>query len=562
VNSKAKKTALLLSALLLLTVGIVYQNCGSVVPTNTETISVQHPGFLEKKYDGPVEISPPEKKEASAEDTKEEPWIDEKKAEDINQKAKPVDDSKVDATTRPTTGRRIDPCRMDTNGNGVIDKNDQKLLYQMMQGGLTPDQIAQFDYNNDGQVNQTEILYYPSHVGEICQKLKQIVVNEQSTCAISRTGKVYCWGSDQFGQSGNGTAPSQLLPMEIDVSLLGITNSFKEIGSGLNYYCGIHESGKIYCWGNNQEGVMGNGTINNEYATPVEIDMSSTGLPNDFKSLAVGLGIAWNGTEHVCAVHSTGQLFCWGDNEGGKLGTGNEVDSLTPIGVNSAQFSSSEIIAASAGHMHTCAIDSNHKLYCWGSNYWGTLGNGNTVDQFLPVEVDVSSLGLTNNFKKVSAGAAHTCAIHDNDKAYCWGVGSLGMLGNGSNTNQSLPNEVGFVQSGYANAIKDISAGIDGTCAIDMNNKGFCWGTNEWGALGIGIMGNIYNLPQPIEDQPPEYATFKQLSTAHGRHTCGIGTNGKAYCWVYATAGQLGNGTTILLSSHPMDLEVNVTNVQ
>ncbi len=550
----------LVIAAILLCVGIAYQNCGS--QQNNEVITN---GFVEKTYTGPKEFSIKDEQKDSTEKT-EEPAVEEKVAEgkiaeDTSKKTDVTQDAKIGETLRPTSGRKIDPCRMDTNGNGVIDKNDQKLLYQLMQGGLTPAQIAQFDYNNDGQVNQTEILYYPSHVGEICQKLKKIVVNEQSTCAISRTGKIYCWGSGLYGQLGNG-APFQLLPMEIDVSSLGITNNFKEISAGLYYYCAIHDSGKIYCWGQNDEGVMGNGNNSTDYATPVEVNMAGTGFTNDFKSLAAGLDIQWNGTGHACAIHSTGQLFCWGNNDNGKLGTGNMVDSATPILVNNSQFSSPEIIDVSAGHHHTCAIDSNEKLYCWGGNSFGALGNGNAADQSLPVEVNVSSLGLTNNFKKVSAGASHTCALHTNNKAYCWGIGMFGMLGNGFDTNQLTPAEVGFSQAGFANTIKDISAGIDSTCAIDINNKGFCWGNNEWGQLGIGFMGNNYNLPQPIEDQAPEYATFKQLSTNHGRHTCGIGINGKTYCWVYGYAGQLGNGTTTMISSHPMELEVDVTNVQ
>ncbi|MEZ4846987.1 MAG: hypothetical protein R2877_08715, partial [Bdellovibrionota bacterium] len=258
-----------------------------------------------------------------------------------------------------------------------------------------------------------------------------------------------------------------------------------------------------------------------------------------------------------------GSVFCWGNNSDYEFGNGTNIQSLVPtIAMNSTSFSSPTILSLSAGNKHACAIDGNNKLYCWGANDSGQLGIGNTASQNAPTEIDTTNVGVSNNFRKVSTSWSHTCAIHDNNKLYCWGNNNYGFLGIGNEVVQTSPVEVAFTSIGFTNQIKDVDVGISGTCAIDMNNKGFCWGDNTWGELGIGFMGNYYNLPQQIEDMPPEYARFKTLKAAHGRHTCGIGTNGKTYCWVFNTAGQLGNGTSIMISSHPMDLEVNVTNVQ
>lgn len=566
-------------AVILLSVGIVYQNCGSINTDSTNPTQKEfstHGPFLEEKYEGPAEFSPRDQKEETSEKTSkptteeastkdEQPAVVDSKIE--ASKEEPTKDDErggVFGTSSGTSARKIDPCRMDTNGNDVIDKNDQKLLHQMMQGGLTPDQIAQFDFNNDGQVNQTEILYYPSHVGEVCKKLKRLAVGEKSTCGISYSGKVYCWSGNEYGQLGNGSAPTTFYPSEIDTSLLGITNKFKDISAGNGYYfCGIHNSGKIYCWGRNLGGQLGDGTTT-DHDRPVELNMTGTGFTNDFKSLSAAVdGAGFMEALQTCAIHTSGQGFCWGNNSQGQFGTGNTTSSLVPVAMNMTQFSSSELLSISLGRRHGCAIDSNHKLYCWGTNELGQLGNGTTTNQLSPVEVDVSSLGLSNNFKKVSVGHS-TCAIHDNNKAYCWGGnGSWGLVGNGTfDPFFSTPQEVNFASAGYLNQVIDISVGTQSSCAIDINHKGFCWGLNDWGQLGRGIMGGIFNLPLAVEDQPPVYAVFDQLIAAPGRHACGIHhSNGKTYCWVDNSNGQIGVGDTILHSSHPMDLDVDLSNV-
>lgn len=553
-----KKTALI-SILILSGIGLAYQNCGQVNDQvkiqESQSEPSQTVAFLEKKYEGPSEFSPTETKIEESSEKSEPSSTDEEITDDSVAKSGP--------TLLPSVSKAIDPCRMDTNGNGVIEKIDQKLLNQMIQNGLTAEQIVQFDINNDGFIDQTEILYYPSHIGAICQKLKQLALNEQSTCAISKSGKVYCWGDGNSGQLGNGQMGS-LIPVEIDTSLLGIENKFKQITAGYYYYCGVHDSGKIYCWGKNAFGTLGNGTTVNSN-TPVEINMTETGYSNNFKSVIAATHGDYNFSAHTCGIHINGKAFCWGKNESYEFGNGTNTDSLVPTAMDMSAFSSPTILSLSAGRDHTCVIDANKKLYCWGINTSGLLGTGNTTNQTSPIEVNTSTINVANNFKKVSTSWSHTCAIHNNNKLYCWGNSNQGQVGSGSFSSEVLfPTLVAFPSIGFANQIKDVDVGISGTCALNMSNKGFCWGENTWGQVGIGFMGNNYHTPVPVESQPAVAANFIKLYSTHGHHACGINANRKTYCWVDASSGQLGNGTTTLMSSHPMSavLEVDVTNVQ
>ncbi len=568
----SKKIAPFFIAAILFSVGIAYQNCGQTATPEASGNDILQGIFSEEGHLTPVSELPPETKtEEPVEEksTKDEADKGEQPTVATDSKIKPAKEPSKEESTKgddrdgiPVIGRRIDPCKMDTNGNGVIDKIDQKLLYQMMQNGLTLAQIDQFDINNDAQVNQTEILYYPSHIGEVCQKFKKVIAGHFSSCGISKTDKVYCWGGHEDGQLGNGATANQLLPQEIDVSALGIPNQFKDISAGMNYYCGVHNNDKVYCWGRNQLGQLGNGNNLNQ-PTPVEVNMAGTGLSNSFLSVAAGVeGDDTFYDSHTCAVHISGAGLCWGENAYAQLGTGNTTSSNVPVFVDTTQFSSPILLTISAGSRHSCALDSNHKVYCWGENPYGQLGNGNNTLQQLPVEVNMAGFGLTNDFKKLSVGNAHTCAIHNNNKLYCWGIGWWSTLGNGDNTtNQSLPVEVGFTNIGVSNDILNVSSGTQHTCAIGNDNKAFCWGKNNWGQLGIGIMGMDQSLPQHVLmfDAPYE-ATFKQISAGPGVHTCGIHTNKKAYCWTANMHGQLGIGTTIMYSDNPT--EINVTNVQ
>lgn len=223
------------------------------------------------------------------------------------------------------------------------------------------------------------------------------------TCGIVAGGAAHCWGSNRYGQLGDGTTTRRTTPTPVSGGL-----QFSSIGSGLRFTCGI-AAAAAYCWGANDLGQLGNGsTVPRSSPSPV-----SGGIA--FTSVAAGLG-------HACGVSTTGEAYCWGFNNLGQLGTGDTVSSTSPRRVAGGRT----YISLTAGVSHTCAITTGGDATCWGGNFDGELGTGNTFGSATPRAV---AGGLT--FTAIDAGAGHTCGLSTGGIAYCWGGGARGQLGGG-----------------------------------------------------------------------------------------------------------------------------------
>ena len=197
------------------------------------------------------------------------------------------------------------------------------------------------------------------------------------------------------------------------------------------------------------------------------------------------------GYEHTCAVDTTGQLYCWG--AGGH----------TPQPVSGM----SSTVSVSAGQDHTCAIDADALLWCWGSNDKGQLGDGGTTASSVPKKVNVDE----HLVKQVSAGNRCTCAVTTDGKLYCWGTNSFGQLGIGTtSTREKLPQHVESLQSvKYVTASLSLYMDEGHVCALTDPSGGddegyllYCWGNAGYGQVGFdddpGMMGWISPRTSPV----------------------------------------------------------------
>ena len=159
------------------------------------------------------------------------------------------------------------------------------------------------------------------------------------------------------------------------------------------------------------------------------------------------------------------------------------------VGVeNKEKFMSANQI--SAGGLYTCAIAPDNNVYCWGNGYLGVLGNNSTADSSVPVAVSTTGVLAGKTIKQISASGSHTCAIASDDKAYCWGGGTGGLLGNGSTAESKVPVAVNTSGVLAGKTIKQISAGSFHTCAIASDDKAYCWGYNHRLQLGNNSTAN------------------------------------------------------------------------
>jgi alpha-tubulin suppressor-like RCC1 family protein len=334
------------------------------------------------------------------------------------------------------------------------------------------------------------------------------------TCALKIDGKVYCWGYNDEGQIGSGTL-NAIYSSPTQVPLM---NAISAIATGSTHSCAVDFNGNAYCWGSGAYGQLGNGSSG---ATVFSIAPVPVTVQSGIKSMTAGAG-------HTCAIKTNNEVVCWGANGAGQLGNGTNVDSKMSVAVNNL----GPVTAISAGGAHTCALKVNGDIACWGDNTSGQFGTGTTVNSNVPVVLTIAG-GVT----AISAASPkHVCALKTNGDVTCWGDGSVGQLGTGTTANSLIPSTPPAVIGGF----KAISDGLLHTCAIKANADVACWGSNTYGALGNGT-----NLNSSVPVTVQLSGGVKSLSTGFGQHTCAIRTDGSTVCWGGSnnSFGQLGNGT-------------------
>jgi alpha-tubulin suppressor-like RCC1 family protein len=232
---------------------------------------------------------------------------------------------------------------------------------------------------------------------------------------MTSAGGVLCWGNNNFGQLGNNSNNSSLVP--VAVTGLGSASVVK-ITAGSGHYCALTFAGGVLCWGNN-----GNGQLGNNSSTASSVPVAVAGLSSGVLAIAAG-GL------HTCAVTASGGVVCWGNNTNGELGDNSYFGSNVPIAVSGL---SSGVATIAAGGEGTCALTTAGGVLCWGAGNVGMLGNNSTTSSLVPVPVS----GLGSGVAAISAGAEHNCALTTAGALQCWGAGGFGQLGSGPTMVQS-----------------------------------------------------------------------------------------------------------------------------
>jgi alpha-tubulin suppressor-like RCC1 family protein len=346
--------------------------------------------------------------------------------------------------------------------------------------------------------------------------LTAIHTGHAHTCGLTASGAAYCWGLNENGQLGNGTLVNSTTPVSVSGGL-----SFSVLALGVYHTCGLTGSGAAYCWGGNDYGQLGTGS-NTPSLTPVPVsgDLS-------FRTLVAG--------EHNCGLTTAGAAFCWGRNEDGQLGNGSFNNSRIPAAVSGGLTFS----ALATGIYHTCGLTAGGAAYCWGWNANGQLGNGYFgLDETRSTPVAVVG-GLT--FSALAAGFGwHSCALTNTGAAYCWGNNLDGQVGNGFDGDWAIVAPVA-VSGSYSFSV--VVTGAFHTCGLTTIETDYCWGDDHWGELG-----DSSGTCETCESSTPVavYGAFRfRTLSGGGGHTCGIARDGPAYCWGLNEYGQLGNGTTV-----------------
>ena len=357
---------------------------------------------------------------------------------------------------------------------------------------------------------------------------KTVSAGDSHTCGIRTTGRLYCWGNDDFGQVGDGGAN---IDRSIPVEVAGGATDWTAVDAGDFHTCARRATGRLYCWGGDAAGQLGTGAGSGDQTTPVEVSGGATNWT------AVSAG-----PNHTCARRATGRLYCWGVDAAGQLGNGlPNLDRPAPVPVAGGV---TNWTAVSAGRYHTCARRATGQLYCWGFDGEGQLGNGGP-------NAGRSSPGLVaggaTNWTAVTAGHRHTCARRATGRLYCWGWDVNGELGNGPAGTQPVP----FLVAGGATDWTSVTATNTHTCGRRSTGHLWCWGLDQFGQLGNGAP----NVNQPAPVAVSGGATDWVSVTAGGTHTCARITTGRLFCWGQDGRDQLGDGGAEVDSAEPVEVD-------
>lgn len=264
-----------------------------------------------------------------------------------------------------------------------------------------------------------------------------------------------------------------------------------QVSSGLSHSCGLWDNGMVACWGRDDYGQLGNGTVDAESISlhPQRV----RGLPDEIAQVECG-------NEHCCTRTHAGEVWCWGDNTRGQLGDGTTTPRYTPVRVVGLD----DVDEIVAGGGHTCARVHDGSVRCWGTNGRGQLGDGTVISRLQPTPV----LGL-DRVSRLALGLQTSCARRDDFSVRCWGTDLSGQLGDGGDLLvQPQP-----VVSPQLPAIDYLAAGAAQTSAVDFLGDVWAWG------------GSSHARPTRL-DVPTMVAVASAIY-----ETCGLSANQEIWCW-------------------------------
>ncbi|HEY0252134.1 MAG TPA: hypothetical protein VGC41_11445, partial [Kofleriaceae bacterium] len=344
-----------------------------------------------------------------------------------------------------------------------------------------------------------------------------VASGDQHVCALRTDGTVWCWGRNESGELGDGTITDASSPVQSH-----LTPTATSVITGSNHTCAIAIDTSVWCWGANPTGQLGDGT-SADAREPTQVK-NVTGATQ----LAAGL-------RHTCAI-ANGTVSCWGGNDHGQLGDGTHTNSSTAIPVPGL----TGVTAIAAGGEATCAIDGTNELYCWGDNGIGQLGDGTTADKLSPTAVAA-------NARSVTIGDGFVTVAMTDGTVYSAGTNATGRLGD-SGVEPSTGTPVRTLVGGE---VTQLSAHAGHACAVDSEHGGWCW--------GYDYDGEFFDKNSTEWDSPVKSLANVSKIVLGQDHACVLTQTNTIVCAGYNGWGQLGDGVR---TSEPSPQDVKLADTQ
>lgn len=364
-----------------------------------------------------------------------------------------------------------------------------------------------------------------------------IHAGDKRGCGLTVSGELYCWGTDS------------------NVPVKASTERFKQITMGLDHACALRADGDVFCWGSDAQGQLGNGLGVTAHALPTA---TATGMK--FRAIRAagarscgindeGLTYCWGDNVHTptlvsatarfrelavgasvaCGINESGRVLCWGKNAAGAVGIGfNGADEITPVAIQSTEH----FRTLAVGDESVCGITATGATYCWGMNDKGQLGLGDTNHRNAPTWVNHDQ-----DYVNIVATAQSFCGLTAMGTAWCWGSDEQEQLGNAAvSGNKLLPSALDMSQVTGDTRFISMLAGGWSSCGLTSQGNAYCAGAYGDGILGYG---GAVSGPAPRPVAVPTSQKFRDLTNGYD-HQCGLTSQGHAYCWGNNEYGQLG----------------------
>jgi alpha-tubulin suppressor-like RCC1 family protein len=305
----------------------------------------------------------------------------------------------------------------------------------------------------------------------------------QDTVALTSKGTAYAWGNDTFGEVGDGgSATARTKPVAVKLPKGAKLTSIR---SGCDHNLALTSTGTVLAWGLNKYGQLGDGTTKNR-RTPVQVK-----LPKGTKVTAISTGC-----NHSLAVTSTGKLYAWGFNKYGQLGDGTTKNRHTPVQVKLPSGAKAGILAGGCDYS---LANTSQGLFGWGQNDEGQFGNDTTTSSTTPVLIPLLFRGAgPGTITSLFAGCDHSMALFSKGGLLAWGNNNAGQLGNGTTASSDKPVVVSIPTG---DKIRSIAEGCFNGLALTTTGTVLAWGANAAGELGTGSVAPS-DVPIPVDLEP------------------------------------------------------------
>jgi uncharacterized repeat protein (TIGR02543 family) len=358
--------------------------------------------------------------------------------------------------------------------------------------------------------------------------------NAIHSLVVTATGQVYAWGNNDFGQLGDGSTIDRTTPTLISFNELQSGERIKSVKAGSSHSIAVTTSGRVYSWGRNTYGQLGNGTYIQQ-TTPTLI--SVTGYYNNpIQSVATGY-------IHSLALSSNGEVYAWGYNSDGSVGKGSNSTVPNPTLINfDGLLNGEKIKSIEASERTSVAVTTSGRVYVWGDNRQGQVGDGLSATKIRnPKLISFDGIQSGETIEDVDVGAGRSLALTTNGRVYTWG--GYDYSNDSSNTFITTPTLISFIGLQNGETIQSIESGGLHSLAITTSGRVYSWGSNYSRQLENGAPNELITTPTLISFTGLQSGETIQSVIAGGRHSFAITTDGRRYAWGENSNSILGDGT-------------------